>query len=184
MCFDLSHVNYSDIIHADVCVCITDQKRVNLCVSCLEISICIPSRKLSTRNVSVHWTTEASHHVPISLLLQHSSSHTPNNFLFFPINHQGSRKSWGVWRKFAFVIFSEKSNWSSDVFAQSRERHCSHGWNVGNMDFVYVLSGNCSGMSSMLQMPSDLPETEFHLLNHQPPVSTHTLAVTIKYVAI
>lgn len=40
--------------------------------------------------------------------------------------------------------------------------------------FVFVLSGNCSGISSMFLMLSDLPETEFHSLIHQPPVSAHT----------
>lgn len=51
------------------------------------------------------------------------------------------------------------------------------------MDFVYVLSGSCSGISSMLQILSGLPETEIHSLTHQLPVSAHTLAVTIKSVS-
>lgn len=44
-----------------------------------------------------------------------------------------------------------------------------------------MLSGNCSGMGSML---SDLPETEINLLTHQPPDSAHSSAVTIQSVTI
>lgn len=47
------------------------------------------------------------------------------------------------------------------------------------MDFVYMLSG----MSSILQVSTDLEENKFPLFNHQPSVSTHIVTLPSMHIA-
>lgn len=60
----------------------------------------------------INWTTEATHQCPYHCIGSTPLISHAKQLLFFPINHQRSRKRWGVWRKcFSFFhLLAEKEN--------------------------------------------------------------------------
>lgn len=180
MCFDLLSV--TRLTPTCGCLHLSDQKRSYIWMGVVEISTHSGGSQQEALNTKIFSSTQqrplgSTHIASLPALV---SSRSANNTLFFPNKSSRVQKKLGFWQKFAF--FQLASERATEVRKHGRiffvRTEMLEVW-----IFTYVPSGNCSGISSMFLMLSELPETEFHLLIQQPPVSalSHSHALSLSH---
>lgn len=115
ICFDLLHVNCSDLIHTAeidlcVCLCVWTILRLAYVLSGGSQQAAFNQKCLSLFNITF---MPGLTPVPISLLPQHSSQLTHQITFCFPNKSSKGPEKVG---ELAFVIFSEKSSWIGHGF--------------------------------------------------------------------